>query len=431
MAVQVQQQPPQPPSADRAVEGEPPRKPRLWRRASVAILLILGAILTPVAVLVTYAKTQVLDTDRYVATVKPLASDPAIQNYVADQVSSSLLAQIDVKAYVDDALSAFPPRAQGLSGPITTAVQTFVHEAALRVVQSPAFQQIWTQGNRAAHAQMVKVLTNEGGVVKVERSGAVKVDLKGVAGVIQKQLVSSGLPIADKIPLDRVNGSVTIFQSEELYKARRGAEVLDKVGYALPLVVLACLGGAVLLSVRKRRAFIKAAVAFAFGALILALLVNGARHFYLEALPKSVPEGAAAAIYDTLLRSLHTSARNILLVAIVIAVAAFVSGPARPAVGFRNWWARAVTWAGADADRAGWGVVSSNAWMARSKRLLRVILAVVLFVAAFRWPHPTTAVILWLVILGLVGLAVIDFYGREPVTASSPPMGEGEVKAEA
>jgi hypothetical protein len=278
---------------------------------------------------------------------------------------------------------------------------------------------------------MAKVLTDEGGAVKVERSGAVKVDLKGVAGAVQKQLINSGLSIAEKIPLDKVNGSITIFQSEDLYKARKGAGALDTVGYALPFIVLACLGGAVLLSVRKRRAFIKAAVAFAVGAVILALLVNAARHLYLEALPKSVPEGAAAAIYDTLLRSLDTSVRNILLVAIVVAVAAFVSGPARPAVGFRNWWARAVAWAGADADRAGWGVVSSSTWMARSKRLLRVLLAVVLFVAAFRWPHPTTAVIVWLVVVGLVGLALIDFYGREAATSSSPPLGEGKVKADA
>src|SRR4051794_22185632 len=261
MAIEVEQ-PPKPPAAERMPEAEPPPKPRLWRRACVAVLLILGAILTPVAVLVTYAKTEVLDTDRYVATVKPLASDPAIQNYVADTVSSELLAQIDVKAYVSDALQVLPPRAQGLSGPITNAVQSLVHEASLRFVRSNAFQQIWLQGNRVAHAQMNKVLTNEGANVTVQRDGAVKVDLRGVAGAVQKQLVDSGFAAAEKIPLDKVNGSITIFQSEDLYKARKGAQLLDTIGYALPFIVIACLGGAVLLSVNKRRGFIKAAVAF-------------------------------------------------------------------------------------------------------------------------------------------------------------------------
>jgi len=384
-------------------------------------------------VLVTYTKTQILDTDRYVATVKPLASDPAIQNYVADTVSTNLLAQVDVKSYVNDALAVLPPQAQGLSGPVTSAVESFVHEATLRFVQSPAFQQIWVQANRVAHAQMNKVLTNEGGNVTVERSGAVKVDLKGVAGAVQKQLSNSGLTVVDRIPLDRVNGSITVFQSEDLYKARKGAQLLNDIGYAMPFIVLACLGGAVLLSApgRKRRGFIKAAVAFAFGAVILALLVNGARHFYLTALPTSVPHSAAAAIYDTLLRSLHTSVRNILLVAIVIAVTAYVIGPSHPAVAFRNWWARTMTWAGGGAHRTGWGVMSSSAWVAKNKRVLRIILAVLLFLAAFRWPHPTTAVLIWLVVLALIGLVIIDFYGREVAAESSPPSGEDRVHAEA
>src|SRR5438445_6292075 len=122
MAVDVRQTSKPPPPADPRPVSEPPRKPRLWRRLCVAVLLILGFILTPVAVLVTYAKTQILDTDRYVATVKPLASDPAIQRYVADTISNQLLAQVDVKAYVDDAVSALPPRAQALAGPIASAV---------------------------------------------------------------------------------------------------------------------------------------------------------------------------------------------------------------------------------------------------------------------------------------------------------------------
>jgi hypothetical protein len=136
MAVDLHQTSKPPPSVGSPAVDEPPRKPRLWRRVCVAVLLILGAILTPVAVFVTYAKTQILDTDRYVATVKPLAADPAVQNYVADTVTANLLSQVDVKAYVNDALQELPPRAAALAGPLTNAVESFVHEATLRVVQS-------------------------------------------------------------------------------------------------------------------------------------------------------------------------------------------------------------------------------------------------------------------------------------------------------
>jgi len=424
MAIEVEQPAKPPPPVDHTPMAEPPRKPRLWRRVCVALLLIVGAILTPVAVLVTYAKTQILDTDRYVATVKPLAADPAVQSYIADTVTANVLSQVDVKGYVNDALADLPPRTHALAGPINNAVETAVREATLRAVQSSQFQQIWVGANRVAHKQMVKVLTGEGGAVTVERNGAVKVDLRGIAGAVKDQLDNAGVTIADRIPLDRVTGSITIFQSQDLYKARQGAKLLNTIGYALPFIVLACLGGAILLSARKRRAFVKAAIAFAIGALVLALLVNAARHLYLNALPVSVPHNAAAAIYDTLLRSLDASVRNILLVALVIAITAFTSGPARPAVAFRNASARAVAWAGADADRVGWGALSSSAWVSRNKRVLHVILAVALFVVAFRWPHPTIAVLVWLIVLALVLLAVIEFYGRpkqSPVSGGAPP----------
>ncbi|HEV3351692.1 MAG TPA: hypothetical protein VG076_02145 [Acidimicrobiales bacterium] len=444
MVVQVEQTPKSPPT-QLTPDAEPPRRNRLWRRVCVAVLLVLGFLLTPVAVLVTYGKTQILDTDRYVATVKPLASDPAIQNYIADTLTTNLLAQVDVKAYVNQALSAvqgapalqaLPGQGQavqaqasqalqGLAGPISSAVESFVHQAVLRVVQSSQFQQLWVSGNRVAHAQIVKVLTGEGAAVTVSRDGAVKVDLKGLAGKVKDQLDSAGLTIVDKVPLDKVSGSITLFQSKELYQARSGAKALNTIGYALPFLVVACFGGAILLSVRKRRAFIKAAFFFAAGAVVLALLVNGARQPYLDALSKTLPHDAAAASYDTMLRSLHTSVRNILFVAIVIFLTAFMSGPARPAVAFRSWWGRLMTSMGTDADHVGWGILYASAWVSRSKRVLRIVLAVVLFVVAFRWPHPTSAVLFWLAVLGLIGLAVIDFYGREPTREAQSPASGG------
>ena len=49
-----------------------------------------------------------------------------------------------------------------------------------------------------------------------------------------------------------------------------------------------------------------------------------------------------------------------------------------------------------------------------SRPRFAVVLSVIIFIAAFRWPHPTSAVLIWLVILGLIGLVLIDFFGRVP-----------------
>jgi len=66
--------------------------------------------------------------------VKPLSSNPAVQAYVADQITKELFARLDATTYVKDAL---PAQAQALAAPLTTALQSFVREATVRVMQRP------------------------------------------------------------------------------------------------------------------------------------------------------------------------------------------------------------------------------------------------------------------------------------------------------
>ena len=53
---------------------------------------------------VVYARNELLNTDTFVATVAPLAKDPAIQTTVATKVSESLVARTDVEQRVKNAL---------------------------------------------------------------------------------------------------------------------------------------------------------------------------------------------------------------------------------------------------------------------------------------------------------------------------------------
>ena len=73
---------------------------RFW----IALLLVTGTLLTPIGITALFVHTQLKDTSRYVQTIKPLASNPAVQAYVADQVTTSLFDQVDVESYVRNAL---------------------------------------------------------------------------------------------------------------------------------------------------------------------------------------------------------------------------------------------------------------------------------------------------------------------------------------
>src|SRR5881398_1105014 len=98
----------------------PKRLPR-WRRALVAIFVIVSVVLVPLAGLSVWVRNLVLDTNHYVDTVAPLAKNKDITDVVAKRATNRLFQQVDVEARAKDAL---PDRAQFLAGPISSGVQT-------------------------------------------------------------------------------------------------------------------------------------------------------------------------------------------------------------------------------------------------------------------------------------------------------------------
>ena len=370
-----------------------------------------------------FVKTQITDTDRYVQNVAPLSSDPAVQAFVADDITKRLFAQVDVVSYVR---SALPERAGALVQPVAGALKSFVRDATLRVLQSAQFQSIWAQANRAAHTQLVKVLTGEGrGVVVASSNGVVAIDLSAVVSRVQQRLADSGIALFSKLPIVKVGRQIPVFQSKDLYKARRAVGALDRLALILPFAVFGCFGSAILLAANRRRAFFAAAVGFALGALVLAVALALGRGVYLDAATNAdLPHDAAAAVYDTLVRFLHTSIRTVSIFSTAVIVAVFFAGPSRLATWFRVRTRWTVSRLGAECERAGLTWLAPFPLVVRFKTPLRVATAAIAFVTLFRWSHPTPSVILWAAVAALVALGVIEFFGR---TALDPPDHGGAV----
>ncbi|MGW6228552.1 hypothetical protein ACWFQT_15680, partial [Cellulosimicrobium cellulans] len=93
------------------------RRPRRRLRAvACAVLITLGALLAPLGAVSAWAQRELTDTDRYVATVGPLAADPVVQSAVAGRLTEEVMSRIDVGALVDDLVGGLeerdvPPRA--------------------------------------------------------------------------------------------------------------------------------------------------------------------------------------------------------------------------------------------------------------------------------------------------------------------------------
>src|SRR5450631_32093 len=98
-----------------------PAKGPWWRRIAAWVVVVLACLLAVVSVVVVFARNQLLNTDAYVSTVAPLATNPAIQTQVATRVSGELIARTDLSQRVKGAL---PDKAGFLVTPITDGVQS-------------------------------------------------------------------------------------------------------------------------------------------------------------------------------------------------------------------------------------------------------------------------------------------------------------------
>src|SRR5215471_20416572 len=198
-------------TADAAPAPSPARQPR-WRRFLVGFLVFLSVVLVPLAGVSVWVRNLVLDTDRYVDTVSPLVRNEAITNLVAERLTTRLFRQVDVEAEAKDAL---PERAQFLAGPISTGVETFVREAATRVLASEQFATVWEDANRRAHALVVEALTGENKNVAI-KNGKVVLNLSAVIDEVVKRLDDRGVTVFDSLAKDQKNLQVTLFDADQL-----------------------------------------------------------------------------------------------------------------------------------------------------------------------------------------------------------------------
>src|SRR3981081_348552 len=89
---------------DTANSASKKKAPR-WRRALVALLIVVGCVLAPISVIGLWTRNTLLDTDQYVDTVAPLAKDPAIQAAIADRVTQRLVGSVDIETELKESLT--------------------------------------------------------------------------------------------------------------------------------------------------------------------------------------------------------------------------------------------------------------------------------------------------------------------------------------
>ncbi len=266
-----------------------------------AVLLVLLTVLVPVSALSAWVDLELDDTDRYLAAVSPLASDADVQSTVATLVTDEAMKNIDV-------------------GPLQETVGQFLRETALSFTTTDAFRRAWDSANRAAHREVTAALHGDDGQ-------AVTIDLAPVIEEVKRELVSDGVPFADRIPVQET--SITVLSADRADELRHSFRWLRYLGVrpaAGTVVLLVLVLALVLLRGGTRACLTTAAVAGAglvLGAALLRIAVAVGRARVLGQVP-GTDRDAAAAVYDALTASLRTTVWIVLLVGAVLVVGGLV-----------------------------------------------------------------------------------------------------------
>ncbi|MED7954557.1 hypothetical protein PUR61_44550 [Streptomyces sp. BE20] len=392
-------------------------------RSSFAVLLVLLAcVLTPLSVAAAWTKSQITDTDRYVATMAPLARDPAIQAAVTDRVTTEIMKHIPVESLLESVAPDDRPRLSALLGPVSQALTSgltgFVHDRVEQLVGSDAFATVWTEINRNAHAAVEKMLTGHGGGAVAIKDDTVVLDLAPLIDRAKTRLIDSGLSVASKIP--EVHTEYTLVQSDAIPKVRTAFRLLDLAGFWLPVLTVACAVAGVLLAVRRRRAAVTVALGIAGGALVLGIGLSVFRAVYLDKLPAGVDQAAASAVYDALVRYLRSAVRVVIALGLLVALGAWLSGPGRWARTVRGMWASGLAAVRHSAERAGLRFGPVGRFVHRWKTWLGWVAVAGAALAFLFWSYPTALVTLCLALALLAVLAVLEFLDEPGGGAGHP-----------
>jgi hypothetical protein len=393
-------------------KAKPHRAGRIVRTVAVVVLVCLGAILATAAVPSIWARNLVLNTDRYVQTLQPLASNPGVQNAVVKAVDEQFAKNVDVAGIVNETL---PPRAAAtLAGPLQAGAASLVNNVATKFVESQQFQTLWDTVNRAAHTALVALLTgqhSENAALAV-KNGILYLDLGAVITQVKARLVSAGLAIADKVPA--VGVTIELLELKGLSHAQSMVRTLNSAAIWLPILALLCFAGAIAVSRRRRRTTIVSALSLAGGMAVLAIGLIIGRWIYLDNLPlRYLTRDAAGTVFDTLVRYLRDGLRIVFVVALLICFVAWLTSGTDRARSFRGLFPRATRAIAAHAGDSR----TARAIAANRRGVVIGLVALALLILVL-WTNPGLLTVI--VIAGITAALIGVVYSMSNMSRTTP-----------
>ncbi|MEO6822299.1 MAG: hypothetical protein ABI468_07565 [Candidatus Nanopelagicales bacterium] len=369
-------------------------------------LLIIAAILFPVALTAFWGQRTLTDTQRYVATVGPLAQDSTVQQAVATKVTTVIVNQLDAQTRVGDLLQNYP-KLQPLAGPIASGVNTFVGNEVTKLVDSEQFAQLWITVNTELQKALIAALSSQPtGAVSIQGDQVV-LDTGDLITAVKTRLVDRGLAFAANLPVPAAaDRQIVLLTSPQIRQARVAYALGQPVAQWLIYVTLLLFIITVLISRKRARMTTAVGIAMIIGAVVIRLAMAYGQSQIDLTLSGTAFAGAQQAFFTILTAFLLLAVRAALALGLVLVIAGWFLSGTKTALSARRFLGGVLSNTGGRAS--GTAIAPVGAWFARTRVFWRFLIGGVAAVVLLSTSPVTGAVILWTAIVAILALAVVE-----------------------
>lgn len=274
------------------------------RAAASFALVVVGVLLLMAAAPAVWAHDHLLDSQWYAQTSRVVLEEPEVLDQLARQISASIA---DAAGLPEDA----------------RRLRSRTYDEVRRVLASERFADAWEAGNQRVHARVTNVVRGEDRGFYVD-GDAINLDVGGLVQEITPQLAASGLPFASRLP--RVQGTVTLVESQHLGTIARVVRALDDAAGWLPWAAVGAMVAAVVVAPRRRRAVLLVGVATVVGMAVLAgVLLLGRASLEPAASGSVVSADSWRAVFDAFAEPLFEWMWRVAVLGAVLAALAALS----------------------------------------------------------------------------------------------------------
>jgi hypothetical protein len=207
------------------------------RRLGAWVLVVVASLAIPLSVVAYWAVTTVTDANRYVATLGPLAEQPAITNAIADRATDRLFASIPGSAHIAP----------------TSQLRASARDQIASLLATASFQNTWDTAVRNSHPTAVAVLTGNSSAAATK---PVVLNLTSVLDQVLAALDARGITALDGVRQSLDSGqafTVTILSPNQVDESRQVFHAIVQWRWALLGAAVVSVLGALALADRRRR----------------------------------------------------------------------------------------------------------------------------------------------------------------------------------